>query len=319
VTTPDAGHGTRSRYVGGAAGPPCRCDACREANRVYNSQRERQQLYGRWRPWVDAAPAREHLLRLQAAGIGRRRAAELAGVPPTVVSRLLYGKAGGPPRERIRPGTAARILAVDPGTATPAPGVLVDATGTRRRLQALVAAGWSQARLAGSLGMTGANFGTMLHSGGQVTAARAGEVRDLYDRMWNRPPPQATRHEKIAASRARSYAAGQGWPVPLGWDEEALDDPHGKPAEGWRRGSRHTHRSADLTEDYRELARREGYTREHAAARLGVSLTTLENAILRTQRREAERLAAEHEAQRAMFTAAAEATEPQADYEAEAG
>jgi hypothetical protein len=115
-------------------------------------QRERQILYARWQPYVDAEPAREHVRALADAGIGWKRVAELAGVSTGSVSKLLYGgPADRPPSRRIRPQTAAAILAVRPSAQAVAPGALVDSAGTHRRVQALVTGGWSQARLAGRL------------------------------------------------------------------------------------------------------------------------------------------------------------------------
>jgi hypothetical protein len=314
VTSTERPHGTRARYVlgpGPGKGPGCRCDDCRAVNRAAASHRDRQILYGRWQPYVDAEPARKHLRALGAAGIGWRRAAELAGLSGGTVSKLLYGGPGDrPPSRRIRPETAEAILAVQPSAARLAPGALTAITGTRRRMQALVATGWSQARLASELGLTRANFGTMMRCD-QVTAGTARAASELYDRLWNQPPPEHDQRTRIAASRARNYAAKRGWVVPLAWDDDVIDDPDSRPADDWKRPARTTRRRAELAEDAEELIRREGYTREHAAARLGVSLGALEAALSRA-RHGRER---EHEAQRARFAAAA--ADP--GYEAEAG
>jgi hypothetical protein len=85
-----------------------------------------------------------------AAGVSRQQISSMSGVTDSVLSRLLYGEPsrGKPPTRGLRPGDAARILAV-----TAAPGLLTgaalaDATGTRRRLQALTARGWPLRELA---------------------------------------------------------------------------------------------------------------------------------------------------------------------------
>jgi predicted transcriptional regulator len=310
-------HGTRARYVlgpGPGTGPGCRCDACRAANRAEASWRNRQILYGRWQPYVDAQPVREHLRRLATAGIGWRRAAGLARVSTGAVSRILYGGPGErPPSQRARPHTAAAILAVTPSPGQLAPGALTDSTGSRRRLQALVATGWSQARLARELGLTAANFGAMMRCD-HVTAGTARAVSDLYDQLWDQPPPEHDQRTRIAASRARRYAAERGWAPPLAWDDDLIDNPAAGPAEGWQRPARR--RSADLAEEAQELFGREGYTREHAAARLGVAPSTLDMA-LRRARSASQR---EHDAQHARLTgtAAAAAGRP-AGIAAEAG
>ena len=308
-------HGTRARYVlgpGPGTGPGCRCDLCTAANREAERRRERQILYGRWEPYVDAAPARDHLRALAAAGIGWKRAAQLARVSTGSVSKLLYGGPGDrPPSRRIRPQTAAAILTVSPSAQAVAPGALVDSGGTRRRVQALVTRGWSQARLACQLAVTGSNFATMMRRE-QVTAATARAVGELYDRLWDKPPPESNQRERIAAARARNYAAERGWAPPLAWDDDIIDDPAGRPAERWKRPARSRGRSADLAEDAEQLLARDGHTCEHAAARLGVAPSTLDAALRRS------RLAREqeHDAQPARAAAAAG---PPAEYEAEAG
>jgi hypothetical protein len=281
-------HGTRARYVHGPGpgrGPGCRCEACTAANRRAAGQRDRQIIYGRWQPYVDAGPAREHLQALSAAGVGWKRAAELAGVSTGAVSKLLYGgPADRPPTRRIRPETAAAILAVRPAAGQLAPSALTGSTGTRRRLQALVATGWSQARLARELGLTGANFGAMMRRD-QVTAGTARAVSELYDRLWNQLPPEQDQRTRIAASRARRYAAARGWAPPLAWDDDVIDDPRGRPAESWKRAARRA--SADLAEDAGELIGLQGYSRQNAAARLGVSIGALDQAFRRMRSSEA--------------------------------
>ncbi len=228
-------HGTRARYVHGPGpgkGPGCRCDECTAANRTAARQRERAILYGRWQPFADAGPAREHVQALARHGIGRRRAAELADMSAGAMSRLLYGGPGSrSPTRRIRPQTAAAILAIRPSADLVAPGVLVDAAGTQHRVQALVAAGWSQAQLAGQLMTSPGHVGALLRED-RVTAAMATAVRGLYDRLWSQPPAEDDHPARIAASRARNYAAARGWAPPMAWDDEELDKPDGRPAKG---------------------------------------------------------------------------------------
>lgn len=280
-------HGSRACYVWGPGPGPgagCRCAACTEANRADHQRRERLRLYGQWQPFVDAAPVREHLETLRHAGIGWRRAAALAGVSTATISRILYGRAGRPPTRGVRRETAAAILTVRPGIGALAPSALVDATGTRRRLQALVATGWTQAQIAARLGMLGGNFGQLLRRQ-QVTVATARAVSGLYDELWNQPPPESAHREKIAASRARNYAAARDWPPPLGWDDDSsdghgIDDPDATPAPGWKRSERRTQRSAQVVPDALWLMA-QGFTREQAAQRLGLSRAGLEKAFAR--------------------------------------
>jgi hypothetical protein len=269
-------HGTRSCYVNG-----CRRPECSRANAAYGSNRNRLTAYGRWQPreLTDAAPAVAHLRWLSSCGVGYRQAARLAGVPAEAMRSLLYPAGTRTPAKRVSPATAAAILAVQPDLWALPATARVDPTGTRRRLQALVAVGWSQRRLAGLLGATACGFGHMMRDYDRVTAGRARAVRDLYDRLWNTPPPLATRFDRAAASRARRYAAASGWPRPGAWDDAEIDDPAARPVEGWLRRDR-KRKPAQLAEEARELARY-GVGRAEAAERLGVSRNTLDQYMLR--------------------------------------
>lgn len=75
----------------------------------YSQRRRRLIAYGRWEPWVDADPVRTHVREQMRAGLGWKPLAQLAGVAPNTISRLLYGK---PPTTRMRAEVAGRILAV---------------------------------------------------------------------------------------------------------------------------------------------------------------------------------------------------------------
>jgi hypothetical protein len=150
-------------------------------------------------------------------------------------------------------------------------------------VQALVAAGYSQAILAERLGVQRSNF--RLATCDQVTAGTARAVRELYDELWDAPPDESNHRAKISASRARNYARDRDWALPLAWDDDAIDDPAAKPAEGWRRSERTSVRSADLVEDA-EFVREAGdyRTPNEIAMRLGVSRDRLDHAYIRAAR-----------------------------------
>lgn len=274
-------HGTRARYVFGAEGGDrangCRCVPCSRANRDFENKRNRQIAYGRWRPYVDAAPSRWHLRALSEAGVGLRRVEALSGVARSTLQGLVAERPDGSPgRTQVRPETEAAILAVTITPAALADSAVTDPTGTRRRVQALVARGWSQARIAARVGMLPGNFSSVLYHRPAVTAATARAVAALYEELQDQAPPEGNQRERIAASRARRYAAERGWAPPAAWDG-AIDDPAAKPADGWRRADdRMT--SADLAGEGRHLELC-GLTRDEAAARLGVALAALSRAM----------------------------------------
>lgn len=214
-------HGTRAKYVV----EKCRCKPCREANSRENRVASRRRAYGRWQPYVDAGPAREHVKALQAYGLGWKRIARLAGVPISTMSKLLYGDSRRGPSKQIRPENEAKLLAVQPTPDALGGHTTTDATGTRRRLQALVAAGWPQAHLARRLLMSPSNMSLILTvSEERVFVATARAVRALYDEWWN-ADPQAHGVTLQAFSRARNHARAVAWAPAGAWDEDRIDDP----------------------------------------------------------------------------------------------
>jgi DNA-binding XRE family transcriptional regulator len=155
----------------------------------------------------------------------------------------------------------------------------VDATGSRRRLQALIRNGWSMPELAARLGCSRQALRDRLDCA-RVTAAGAARISVLYDSLWDRTPPQGTRYEKTAATMARRYAAERGWVPPLAWDE--IDDPAASPADGWERGDDGKREWGTLTAEALELAGF-GLDERQIAERLGVSAGTLSVTLARAR------------------------------------
>lgn len=267
-------HGTRPAYVF----DKCRCRPCTDAAAAYERNRVKQTVYGRWQPYVDAEPARAHVLQLMDAGMGWKRIARTAGVTLSIVSRLVYGKAenGSRPQPRIRASNAEKILAV---RWEPASRTSVDATGTHRRLQALATLGWSDSKLAARLGMASCNYGRMMRTD-RVYARTAAAVRALYDELWQVPPPENDHRDRIAASRARNRATLLHWAPPLAWDDDTIDDPKAR-AHGVQGGQQR--RRDALVEDITELLD-QGGTVASVCARLGVQRSNLQRSLYRAGR-----------------------------------
>lgn len=104
----------------------------------------------------------------------------------------------------------------------------VPAHGAVRRLQALLAMGWTSADLATHLGVTPSRVS-------QITANRAEKVtrdtdaaaRRVYALLSMRIPDP--HRPAWVVARQRRLCASKGWAVPLAWDDHALDDPNGRP------------------------------------------------------------------------------------------
>lgn len=211
----------------------CRCRPCTDANTAEHQAYNKAVAFGRYDSGrVDAAPAREHVRALMAAGISWKQVARKAGLSYSTVCALLYGRyeRGHAPYGRVAQKTAEKILAIQPSLENMSPGALTDATGTRRRLQALVAIGWSQNLLASSLDIQRGNF-TLLTTD-RVTAKKALQVKELYDQLWDTPPVEHDRWARQSASRARNYAKCHGWVPPMAWDDDEIDAPEARPEMG---------------------------------------------------------------------------------------
>ena len=133
-------HGTRVKYLGG-----CRCLPCRAANAGYECRRLQARRSGDWNGLIPAGRARQHLLALSSAGVGRRTVADIAGVPQSLLHRIRSGR-----RRRIRALTARRILLVSRTAMNDAR--LVPAGRAWRMIERLVEEGFTRAEIARRLG-----------------------------------------------------------------------------------------------------------------------------------------------------------------------
>lgn len=207
------------------------------SHQAYSRWRARQIAYGRWQPWADAAPVRDHVRELRRHGASYQAIARAAGVSPMTVHHLLNGRSAAAGRlpHRMRSGQASQLLAVTlPGV----PGCRREACGARRRLQGLVALGHCPAGLARQAGITPPRMRRLL--AGQtrrVTPALHAAIAGLYDQMWNQLPPEQTRREQVIAGAARNRARAAGWPPPMALDDDRIDDPAYRPRTGWRRAA----------------------------------------------------------------------------------
>lgn len=101
---------------------------------------------------------------------------------------------------------------------------LIDPTGTQRRIQALVALGWTYGKIGERLGISSGGVYRMIVRYGVVRRDIAERAAAVYDEMSMTLPPTRTRQEKRDASYARTVARKHGWAPPLAWDN--IDDPN---------------------------------------------------------------------------------------------
>lgn len=203
----------------------CRCAVCTRASYAYQAKRDKAIGYGTWNPLVDAEPARAHLRMLGRAGIGWQRAAILAGVSNGSVSHLLYGSSGRPPAKRCRRQIAEAVMALRPESATLPDGAKVDATGTQRRMQAMVVDGWSLSEQARRVGRTVQNYSYSL-TARKVTVRVARDVAELHEALLGVVAAGPM------AARSRRWGRSQGWHPSAAWDDDTINDPEAGPNYG---------------------------------------------------------------------------------------
>lgn len=201
----------------------CRCDACAARRSAENSAVSKAKAYGRYDSgMVDAAPISEHLRMLAEHGVGRRRIEALSGVSASTVTQLrTVSRKTGEPIARVKKSTAEAILAVTLQRANERSSC-VNARGTVRRLQALIARGWSQQRLSRELGLSSDNMGGWFQQDA-VTRAKASMVATIYERFWDALPPTDTPAQRAAAARSMNRARREGWVPPMAWDDIDTD------------------------------------------------------------------------------------------------
>lgn len=183
-------HGSYVRYVQGPdehdqqPGRGCRCDVCREANRLY----ERERTSRIEPPYVGAARARAHLAELAAQGIGIKSVARLSGVSHGALSKLVYGNSRGRgPSKRIRYSTEQRILAVHAGLDSAPGGTRIPAGPSLVVVEELLRRGWTKVAIARAIGQGGSGLQVGQHV---ITRRNARALRDLLDRPV---PPRLSR------------------------------------------------------------------------------------------------------------------------------
>lgn len=100
----------------------------------------------------------------------------------------------------------------------------VDATGARRRLQALMTLGYTATQLGRSAGVSRYVIHDIIETQRLVQRGKLALVADLYDELWDAPPP-ANQGQRYVSN----MAARRGWAPPMAWDDDTIDDPTAEP------------------------------------------------------------------------------------------
>jgi hypothetical protein len=273
AATDPPGHGDPRRYRRG-----CHCRRCTDAIARQAKARILAHHNGTWTdPFTDAGPSRARLLAWREAGYGWREIAAATGIGEDQVRQIAVGKPSRSAPNRISLDLAARVLDGRLPAARRPPAALLDATGTRRRLQALAVAGWHLRLLQSATGVSRSELGAVRRGDlPTVRAATHEAVRRAYERLSGSTPGDHGRQSKdVVATANRARRAG--WVAAGRWGED-IDDPDATPDEPDSYSPQRSYE--DIAEDALFVLATAGpMDRAAVACRLGVQVRTLDRAF----------------------------------------
>lgn len=217
-------------------------DKLQEKRRGHRNRRKLREL---GRPsLVDAAPTMAYVRRLHDdGGMTFREIAEAATaldgtghMAQSTPSDLYRGhRSNGKVLEKIPRRTQDRIMAVQPPVYPAVDSqALVPAVGSRRRLQALVAAGWGFRTLSDMLGhgdhnwvwrlATGYSCPSSRHKHERITSSAREVVEVLYEKLAGQDPAENGITAQ-AIGRAKKAAERRSWAPVTCWDDDTIDKP----------------------------------------------------------------------------------------------
>lgn len=148
---------------------------------------------------------------------------------------------------------------------------LIDKTGTRRRVQALMRIGWTRAEIATRVGMTPGGLSRLLDpSWPTVTVRNAAKVAAVYDELCMTPGPSTC---------TAGHAKARGYAPPLAWDD--IDDPEEQPDPGYDGTTHRLH-----IDDLEHLLNTDAWTWPGITRRTGFTRNTIEVACTRAGRKD---------------------------------
>lgn len=207
---------------------------------------------------VNATQTRHHIERLIARGWTQDQIAAATHLNQATISIIRSGRYAG-----VHRATANAILAIRLDQTPPIPRGFTDATGTRRRLQALTVLGYGVPEIARRTGVAVST----LHETAEgrwknIRTSSAAKVARIYRELALRPAPTNRTTEM-----ARNVGMERGWHGPMAWAD--IDDPACEPEPDGVPAPRHVH-----ADDVAELAAA-GLDDKEIGLRLNVSPRTV--------------------------------------------
>jgi len=215
---------------------------------------------------VPADRATRYIQRLMRAGMPPLDIARTAGLGDKTITQLAAGR-----YEKIYRTTETAVLRVPfPGPGyQPVHDGRIDATGARRRLQALSALGFPLTSLAVEIGTTTRTVCDIRRGDRRwLHTSLDQDIRAAYDRLWNQDPASCG-VTSGSATRARKWAARNAWALPAEWDDDDIDEPTATP-HNQATSSSVREVAAARAADIQHLGRF-GLSTAEIAARVGVS------------------------------------------------
>jgi len=111
----------------------------------------------------------------------------------------------------------------------------IDAGGTRLRLRALAVMGHGSARIAREAGVSDQAIQKLIRGDVKTVSPHLRDaIAAVYEAWWDKRAPERTRAEQAAATAARRRAIAGNWCAAAALDDDELDIPGYRPAQGWR-------------------------------------------------------------------------------------
>lgn len=210
----DPRHGKASGYDQHRRDGETPCEPCRIGKNRYSKLNRWLQPQGKT-GYVDLdQQVTAALTDARNRGLTYQQIADRAGIGFTSIWRWCNNG----PNQRIRKDVRTKLLAANLHQPP------LTHTGTVRRIQALHAIGYSYYTISAEAG-TSPELSREIIDGEASQHATRQRFADAYNRLHMTIPP----HNRWT-SRARNDAAKHGWPPPMAWDPETIDDPHTQPA-----------------------------------------------------------------------------------------